>query len=77
MKDGNGIAVSGATAFVTWNVPSGGTITQTATTNTKGLAFFTTTDLRGSYTLTVTNLTKTGYTFDPANSVLTKTITSR
>lgn len=77
VKDGNGIAVSSATAFVTWNVPSGGTTTQTATTNTKGLASFTTTDLRGSYTLTVTNLTKTGYTFDPANSVLTKTVTSR
>ena len=77
VKDGNGIAVSGATTFVTWNVPSGGTITQTATTNTKGLAAFTVTDLRGSYTLTVTNLTKTGYTFDPANSVLTKTVISK
>ena len=77
MKDGNGIAVSGATTFVTWNVPSGATITQTATTSTKGLASFTFTDLRGSYTLTVTNLTKTGCTFDPANSVLTKTVKSK
>jgi hypothetical protein len=77
VKDGNGIAVSGATTFVTWNVPSGGTITQTATTNTKGQAAFTVTDLRGSYTLTVTNLTKTGYTLDPANSVLTKIIISK
>ena len=77
VKDGNGIAVSGATTFVTWNVPSGGTITQTATTNTKGQAAFTVTDLRGSYTITVTNLTKTGYTFDPANSVLTKTVISK
>jgi hypothetical protein len=72
VKDGNGIAVSGATTFVTWNMPSGGTIAQMAATNTKGQASFKVTDLRGSYTLTVTNLTKTGYTFDPANSVLTK-----
>jgi hypothetical protein len=77
VKDGNGIAVSGATASVTWKVPSGGTITQTATTSTKGLASFTVTDLRGSYTITVTNLTKTGYVFDPANSVLTKTVVSK
>jgi hypothetical protein len=77
VKDGNGIAVSGATASVTWKVPSGGTITQTATTSTKGLASFTVTDLRGSYTITVTNLTKPGYTFDPATSVLTKTVLSK
>ena len=50
VKDGNGIAISGATTFVSWNVPSNGTITQSATTNTKGLASFTVTDLRGSYT---------------------------
>ena len=29
----------------------------------------------GTYTLTVTNIAKTGLTFDPDNSVLSKTIT--
>ena len=77
VQDGNGAAVAGATVSITWKVPSGATITQTATTTSKGLASFTTTDVAGSYTLTVTNITKVGYTFDSANSVLTKTVTSR
>lgn len=69
--------MAGATVAVTWNLPSGQTISQTAETNTKGLASFKVTDVSGSYTLTVTNLTKAGYVFDPANSVLTKTVISR
>ncbi|HEY2712973.1 MAG TPA: PQQ-binding-like beta-propeller repeat protein [Chthoniobacterales bacterium] len=77
VQDGNGAAVAGATVAITWKVPSGATISQSATTNAKGLASFTTSDVAGSYTLTVTNITKTGYTFDTANSILTKTIRSR
>ncbi len=30
---------------------------------------------RGTYKLAVTNIIKTGYKFDPANSVLTRSIT--
>jgi hypothetical protein len=30
---------------------------------------------RGTYTLTVTNVAKSGYTFDAASSVLTRSIT--
>ena len=33
--------------------------------------------LMGSYTLTVTDISKSDYTFDPANSVATKTVKSR
>jgi len=77
VQDANGLAVSGATVAISWKVPSGATITQTAVTNTKGQAPFTTTDIAGSYTLTVTNITKAGYTFDAANSVLTKTVRGR
>jgi len=77
VQDGNGALIAGATVTITWKVPSGATITQTATTTSKGLASFTTTDVAGSYTLTVTNITKSGYTFDSANSVLTKTVKSR
>jgi hypothetical protein len=35
---------------------------------------FSTTSGRGTYTLTVGNISKTGYTFDTANGVLTKSI---
>ena len=76
VQDANGVLVPGVTAAVTWNLPSGQTKSQTATTSTKGVASFKVTDISGSYTITVTNLTKTGYTFDPANSVLTKTVVS-
>jgi len=77
VQDANGVAVTGVTVAVTWNLPSGQTTSQTATTNTKGVASIKATDVSGSYTLTVTNLTKTGYVFDPANSVLTKTVISQ
>jgi hypothetical protein len=77
VQDGNAAPVAGATVAITWNVPSGATVTQTATTNSKGLASFTTTDISGAYTLTVTNIAKSGYTFDSASSVLTKTVRSR
>ncbi len=66
MRDANGTAVPGVTAAVTWNLPSGQTTSKTATTNTKEVA-----------ALKVTNLIKTGYTFDPADSVLTKTVVSQ
>ena len=76
VQDANGAAIAGATVAITWKIPSGKTISQTATTTAKGLASFSTTDVAGSYTLTVTNITKAGYTFDSANSVLTKTVKS-
>ncbi len=41
------------------------------------MASFATTDIAGSYTLTVTDITKAGYTFDAAGSVLTKKARSR
>ena len=77
MKDGNGIAVSGATTFVTWNVSERGGHNSDCNDEHGRQAVFMVTDVRGSYTLTVTNLTKTGYTFDPGNSVLTKTVISK
>ena len=75
VKNENGAALSGAAVYVTWTVPGGDTQDQVATTNSKGVATFTTSGGRGVYTLTVTNITKSGYTFDPANSLLSKSIT--
>ena len=77
VKDANGSAVAGVTTFVTWTLPGGTTTSQTVATNSKGLAAFKVTSVSGTYTLTVTNLTKAGYVFDPANSVLTKTVVSQ
>jgi PKD repeat protein len=75
VKDGNGAAVSGAVVSATWAKPGGTKVTQTATTSSTGIAKFSTTGGRGTYTLTVSNITKTSYTFDAANSVLSKSIT--
>lgn len=72
---GAGAAVGGATVTATWTKPGGATITQTATTGSNGIAKFSTSGGRGTYTQTVNNITKTGSTFDPANSVLSNTIT--
>ena len=75
VKDENATAVPSATVAATWTLPNGTTQNQTANTDTSGSAKFSTKSGRGTYTLAVTNITKTGYTFDKANSVLTKSIT--
>jgi hypothetical protein len=71
----SGATVSGASVTAKWTLPNGNTITKTAITNTAGRARFTTSGVSGTYTLTVTGATKSGYTFDTASSVLTKSIT--
>jgi hypothetical protein len=74
VKDQKGTAMAGATVMTTWKLPNGTTQKQTSVT-TGGNANFTVKGGKGTYTATVTNITKTGYTFDSANSVLTKSIT--
>jgi hypothetical protein len=75
VKDENGASISGATVSATWTLPDESTINQTLITNTQGEAIFkTSTGGSGLYVLTVTNITKAGFTFDPANSVLTASI---
>ncbi len=73
--NGSGVAVSGAVVAATWTKPGGATVTQTATTGSTGVARFSTSGSRGTYTLTVANIGKTGYNFDGANSVLSSSIT--
>ncbi len=58
-----------------WTKSGGTTVSQSATTDPGGKAQFQTTGGRGTYTLTVNNVTKSGHTLDPANSVLSKSIT--
>ena len=75
VRNNQGRAVSGAVVSVEWRLPSGQTQTATAITNFTGNANFSIRSRGGTYTLTVTNVTKTGYTFDAANSILTASIT--
>ena len=75
VKDPAGSAVAGAATAVTWTLPGGATRSQTATTGSGGNASFSATGGRGKYTLTITNITRSGYTFDRASSVLSKSIT--
>ena len=74
VKDGNNAAISGATVYVTWTKPGGATVAQTANTGASGVATFTTSGSGGTYTLTVTDIYKYLYTFDPTKSVLSKSI---
>ena len=75
VRTSSGSAVSGATVAITWRLPNGSSLAQSALTNSSGVASFSVRSGRGTYTLTVTGVTKNGYTFDAANSVLTKSIT--
>lgn len=75
VRDSAGAAVANAAVSATWRKPDGSIVSQTAATSTSGVATFTTTGGRGTYTLTVTNIVKTGYTFDTAGSVLTGSVT--
>lgn len=75
VKDQKGATVSGATVATAWKLPNGTTQNQTGNTSTKGTASFTMKAGAGTYTVTVTNITKAGYTFDAVNSILTKSIT--
>lgn len=74
VKDENGNLIASAQVQATWRRPDGSTAAQTATTSTSGVAAFSTSGGRGTYTLTVNSISKGGYTFDAANSVLSKSI---
>jgi hypothetical protein len=70
-----GTAVPGANVAVRWTLPDGGSQSTAATTDGAGRARFQVSGPRGTYTLTVTGVAKTGYTFDAAGSVLSRSIT--
>lgn len=74
VRNNYGRTMRGVTVSGEWHLPNGTTETATAVTNSSGIAYLTVISNRGTYNLTITNLTKDGYTFDPANSILTKSI---
>jgi PKD repeat protein len=75
VKSANGDVAPGAVVSATWAMPGGARVTQSATTNASGIATFTTSGTPGTYTLTISNITKASYTFDPARSVLSNSLT--
>ena len=75
VKDNFGRAVPNASVSVRWTLPNGSTQTATAVTGSTGRARFTISGPRGTYTLTVSGVIKSGYTFDAGGSVLSKSIT--
>jgi hypothetical protein len=75
VKDVGGKAVPNATVTIRWTLPGGGTQSMSTVTNSLGRAVFNVSGARGTYTLTVTNVVKSGYMFDSAGSILTKSIT--
>lgn len=75
VEDENGAALPDTWVWVTWTHPDATTSTRGKFTNRRGQASFSTSDGRGTYTLTIENLDLSNFTFDPSNSVLSKSIT--
>jgi PKD repeat protein len=75
VKNDLNVTIPGVTVSATWTLPGGTQQTRTAVTNNRGIATFSTSGTSGTYTITITGLAKTGYTFDAAGSVLSKSIT--
>jgi hypothetical protein len=74
VKDAAGRAAPNANVTVRWSVPGGVTQVASALTGSTGRARFTVSGPRGTYTLAVTGVSKTGYDFDAAGSVLSRSI---
>jgi hypothetical protein len=64
------------TVHATWTLPDGTTRNETATTKGSGSAGFDVADGAGTYTLTITGVTKAGHTFDADDSVLEASVTN-
>ena len=74
VKDAAGRAAANANVTIRWSVPGGVTQVASAVTGSTGRARFTVSGPRGTYTLTVTGVAKTGYDFDAAGSILSRSI---
>ncbi|MGH7357941.1 MAG: hypothetical protein ACREJR_03895, partial [Candidatus Rokuibacteriota bacterium] len=72
IQDAAGARVPAASVTVVITNPGGSQTTVTRTTNTQGRAQFSTpASASGTYTFTVSGVTKTGFTYDPAANVET------
>jgi len=75
VKDSGGAAVANAIVAIRWTLPDDTTKDATAVTGSTGRATFKVSGGRGTYKLTITGVSKTGYVFDAGASILSKSIT--
>jgi subtilisin/minor extracellular protease Epr len=79
VKDSNGNPLNGVTVDIKLETPEGSILTGTATTDSSGVAitvFEKTSRISGTYTATVTGLTKSGYTWDKTTGQNFGTVTT-
>lgn len=74
VRDESLAPVPSARVHVIWTRPDGSTAARTARTKPTGRAFSSVAGEGGFYTITVMDIVKDGYIFDPDRSVLSKTI---
>lgn len=75
VEDENQAPISGATVQAFWTLPDGSTLAAVSESGGGGSASFSVSgEGSGFYQLTVVEITKDGYTFDPQNSQLSATI---
>jgi hypothetical protein len=75
VETSNAAPVSGARVQVTWEMPGSALLPHSALTDATGTATFSVAAGRGTYTVTITSVTKEGYTYDPTTSVTTRSVT--
>ncbi len=75
VRDENAAPISGALVVGRWTLPDGSSQDDNVWTNSNGVATTTTGGQRGLYTLTILNVVRSQYTFEPSESVLSKSIT--
>jgi hypothetical protein len=74
LTDSSGKSVPNANVAIRWTLPNSSIKVMSTNTNSFGQAKFSVSGMRGTYTLTVTGVTKAGYIFDAAGSTLSKSI---
>jgi hypothetical protein len=70
VRDASGAPVSGVTLKVRWTLPGGSVQSQSGRTDRQGVARFSAAAVAGTYGLTVTSATKSGFALNTAESVL-------
>ncbi len=77
IQDDHGQYMEGALVSATWTEPDGSQVTLSGTSDQFGKVYFDLGKLkrRGTYTLAIEDVVISGFTFDPANSVLSATLT--
>lgn len=75
VRDERRVLVPNALVTVKWTLPNGSTRAAQKLTDASGVADFQRNGPHGTYTLTIVNIAKQGFTFDAAKSVLSKSIT--